>query len=300
MQRKLFFVFLLLVVLALLVPNTLPAQSRDEREIRSLLDRFIQSANSTDEKLVQQDLADHSGSGGPFFLPFVSSLDSFSELEALVKQSRGQVTARSYEAISPINLHVDRNIAWAAYTWRATFTLKDGTQHGYTGRATAAFAREGKGWKFAHWHSSIVAPEPLTAAAREAEAERIIAVERNAWEAIKARQPEGLASYFADDASIFSEGSAYRMTGKANLVRGLAVDMESTELRAYQMLEPQVRILGDTALLTYYFTEEGSSAGKDFSNAGKISVVFVRRDGTWRALQEHRSTNRGEQASLAH
>ncbi len=74
------------------------------------------------------------------------------------------------------------------------------------------------------------------------------------------------------------------MTGKADLVRGLAVDMESTELRSYQMLEPQVRILGDTALLTYYFTEEGSSAG----------------DGTWRALQEHRSTNRGEQASLAH
>ena len=90
------------------------------------------------------------------------------------------------------------------------------------------------------------------------------------------------------------------MTGKANLVRGLAVDMESTELRSYQMLEPQVRVLGDTALLTYYFTEEGFSTGKEFSNAGKISVVFVRRDGTWRALQEHRSTNRGEQASLAH
>ncbi len=299
MQRKLFVFSLMFVAATLFVPNTVWAQNRDERDIRALLDRFIQSANSTDEKLAQQDLADHSGSGGPFFPPFVSSLDSFSDLEALVKQSRGQVSARSYEVTSPINLHVDKNLAWAAYTWRAAFTFKDGTQHSFVGRATATFDREGKAWKFAHWHSSIVAPEPPTVAVREAETQRVIEVEHRAWEAIKNRQPDALANYFADDASIFMEGSAYRMTGKANLVRGLTAESESTELRSYQMLEPQVHVLGDTALLTYYFTEEGIAAGKEFSNAGKISVVFVKRDGGWRALQEHRSTNRGEQASLS-
>ena len=299
MQRKLFVFSLVFVAATLFVPNTVRAQSRDERDIRALLDRFIQSANSTDERLAQQSLADQSSSGGPFFPPFVISLGSFSDVESLVKQSRGQVTARSYEATSPINLHVDKNLAWAAYTWRAAFTFKDGTQHSYTGRATVTFVREGKAWKFAHWHSSIVAPQPLTAAAREAEAQTVIEVERNAWEAIKNKQPEALANYFADDASIFIEGSAYRMTGKANLVRGLIAHIESTALRSYQMLEPQVHVLGDTAVLTYYFTEEGISDGKEFSNAGKISMVFVKRDGTWRALQEHRSTNRGEQTSLS-
>lgn len=299
MQCKLFVLSPVLVAVTLFVPNAVRAQSRDERDIRALLDRFTRSANSTDQKLAQQDLADHSSSGGPFFPPFVSSLGSFSDLDAFLKQSREQVIARSYEATSPINLHVDRNLAWAAYTWRASFTFKDGTQHSYIGRATATLVREGKAWKFVHWHSSIVAPEPLTAATREAEAQKVIEVERKAWEAIKNRQPDALANYFADDASIFIEGSAYRMTGKADLVRALTTHTESTELRSYQMLEPQVYVLGDTALLTYYFTEEGISAGKEFTNAGKISMVFVKRDGTWRALHEHRSTNRGDQTSLS-
>ena len=221
-----------------------------------------------------------------------SSIESLADLEAMVKQSQGQVVSRRYEATSPIAIHVDKNLGWTAYTWRVAFTFKDGTQHSYTGRATATFVREGKYWRFAHWHNSMVAPPPLTAAAHDAEAQKIIQVERNAWEGIKNKQPAALANYFTDDASIFIEGSAYRLSGKANLLRGLASFIESTDLRAYQMLEPQVQILGDTALLTYYFTESGVASGKEFSAAGKISMVFVKQDGAWRALHEHRSVNR--------
>ena len=271
---------------------TAQAQSREEREVRALLDRAIAAGNSTDEKVLQQNLAEHSRAGGPFFPPFATALAGFPDVQAMVKQSLGQVTKRSYAPTGAITVRVDKNLAWATYPWRASISFKDGTQRSYEGRATITFVREGKAWKFAHWHSSLVAPAPLTVAARDAEAQRIIETERAAWEAIKNKQPPALADYFTEDASIFMDSSAYRMSGKTNLLGGLTAYIENTETRSYQMLEPQVQLLGDTALLTYYFTHTGTSSGKDFSTAGKISVVFVKQGGAWRALHEHLSVNR--------
>ncbi len=283
---------LLLFAAHLFVLSQAQAQSREESEVRSLLDRSIRAANSKDDKLLRQNLAEHSASGGPYFPPFAMSLASTAEVEAMVNQNQGQVTSRSYEATSPITVRADKNLAWAAYAWRAAFTYKDGTSHSYVGRSTATFVREGKNWRFAHWHNSIVAPPPLTAAVRDAETQKVIETERDAWEAVKNRQPASLADYFADDVTVFVEGSAYRLSGKANVQRSVAALIENTELRSYEMLEPQVALLGDTALLTYYFTESGVAGGKEFSSAGKITKVLAKRDGAWRVLHEHRSVNR--------
>ena len=283
-----------MTILAVLGLAALPAgaQSREEREVRALLDRVIQATNSTDEKAALLVLDDLSRAGGPYVHPFAQVLRTNADVEANVKQRVAQVASIRYAATSPISVRVDKNLAWANYQWHAELKLKDGTQHSADGRATFAFVREGKGWKIAHWHSSIAAPAPLTSAARDAEAQKIIETERNAWEALKARKPEALADYFAEGASIFVEDSAYRLSGKANLDRALASFLQTTELRSYQMLDPQVQVLGDTAVLTYYFTESGAAAGKEFSSAGKITMVFVKQGGTWRALHEHRSVNR--------
>lgn len=295
MRRALYVLYFSMALGTLLCTRALEpaqAQSRDEREIRALLDRAFAAGNTLDERVWRQNLADHSPSGGPFFPPFAASLGSLRDVEALVTQHQGQLSAHSYAATSPMTLRVDKNLAWGAYTWRAELSFKDGTRSSLEGRATVSFVREGKNWKFAHWHSSLTALPPFTSSARDAEAQKVIEVERNAWEAIKAKQPAKLADYFAEDASIFIEGQAYRIRGKANLLRGLTAFIESTDLRSYQMLEPQVQVLGDTALLTYYFTESGASGGKEVTSAGKISMLFVKQGGAWRALHEHRSVNR--------
>ena len=44
-------------------------------------------------------------------------------------------------------------------------------------------------------------------------------------------------------------------------------------------------------MLTYYFTESGFAGGKEFKRSGKASVVFIKEDGAWRAIHEHRSAN---------
>lgn len=288
MRRLPLFLFLLTLVVGIVSAQ---AQSRAERDVRALLDRAIAAANSTDEKLDQQNLADHSRAGGPFF-NLSSHPTSVTELEAMARQNQGLMATRKYSASAPITLRVDKNVAWAAFPFHFEGTLRDGTRLKLDGRATMTFGREGKAWKITHWHSSLPAPPPLTASARDAEAQKLIEIERNAWEAIRAKQPAAFADYFAEEASFLSEGSAYRMSGKANLMRALTSLIESTELRSYQILEPRVELLGDTALLTYYFTESGVYGGKEFSTAGKVSMVFVKQGGVWRALHEHRSVNR--------
>lgn len=286
-----FFPVVVLILLAA-VPRPAGAQSREEREVRALLDRAIQAANSVDEKVWRQSLAEYSASGGPFYPLFAASLGSVSELEKLIGQNLAQLRARRYTATSPITVRAEKNLAWATYTWHSTYDFKDGTRTEAGGRATVTFWREGKNWKIAHWHSSVPAPPPLTKAAMDAEAQQVVEVERNAWEALKEKQMAALADYFAEDFSMFEESQAYRVQGKAEGLRGLESWLQQTTLRSYQMLEPKVQVVGDTALLTYYFTEAGTSGGKEFSNAGKISMVFVKRDGAWRALHEHRSINR--------
>jgi ketosteroid isomerase-like protein len=281
------------MVAIVLISNVgaLKGQSRDEKAVRAIIDRLVQANNSVDEKVARQVLADLDGNGGPFFLPFTAAVDSASGLEPMVTQLLSQLSARTFSITGPLAVHVDKNLGWAAFSWRAEFTFKDGTHDSLEGRTTAAFSRDGKVWKVSHWHSSMPGSFPLTKTALDAEAQAIIQVERNAWDAVKNKQLDKMEDYFADDSSMFVADQAYRVSGKPQIMSNLKGWLSSSDLRSYQLLDPQVRVFGNTALLTYYFSEAGVSGGKDFSEAGKFSVVFVKRDGKWRAVHEHESTN---------
>lgn len=292
MRRWVFVVTVLLLSTPTTGVNGAFAQSRDEQAIRAVIDRVVKANNSVDVNVVKQMWGEYSSAGGPYYSPFGAPLASVSEMEKFWSQLLPQVSARTFATTSPANIRVDKNLAWANYTWRGEVIFKDGTRRSLEGRSTLTFAREGKGWKIVHAHSSLPAPTPMTDAAREAEVEQILQTERNAWEAIKNKQAAALGDYFTDDASIFEEGQAYRVSGKAQILSGLQAWLQQAELRSYQMLDPQVQALGNTALLTYYFTDSGVSGGKEFSTAGKISIVFVKQGNAWRAVHEHRSVNR--------
>jgi ketosteroid isomerase-like protein len=280
-------VFLTLLFLA----PSLFAQSKEERAVRALIDRLVAAHNSIDPAIVRQVMAEHGPAAGPFFPPFAPRVDSVAELETQALQLLSILGSRSFATTSPVTVHVDRKNAWSSFTWHAELTFKDGTRRTYEGRSTWVFAQDGKNWKLKHWHSSLPATPPLTAAALKTTEESILAGERAAWEARKSGQTSALENYFAENASYFDDSQAYRVRGKQEVLRGWAGLATETRLRSWHMLDPRVQVLGDTALLTYYFTESGIAAGKEFNKAGKISVIFVRENGSWRALHYHRSVN---------
>ncbi|HUU14476.1 MAG TPA: nuclear transport factor 2 family protein [Terriglobia bacterium] len=286
MRRMLFRLFL---IAPLVFAGMARAQSRDERDIRAVIDRAIQASSSVDAKVVQQSFGDYSAGAGPFFPPFTASLNSVADVESATTQTLGQLSARAVTPTGPINIKVDKNLAWAEFPWKYDLTFKDGTRRSYEGRSTVTFTRERKNWKIAHWHHSVPAPLPLTGSALQAEADAILNIERDAWEAAKNKNLDALSDYFAEDASMFGEGQAYRVRGKADLMRAMEAWISQRDLLSYQMLDPQVQVVGNTALLTYYFSVTGTSGGKNFTRSGKISMVYVKQDGKWRVLHEHSS-----------
>jgi ketosteroid isomerase-like protein len=279
------------VFVPLLAGQSTWGQSNEEKAIRALIDRNTAANNSVDEKVVKQAMADLGASAGPFFPPFTQSVGSAAELDPLVTRILATASARSFTITGPVTLRVDKNLGWAVYTWRTDVTFKDGTKHSYDGRTTAAFTREGKNWKYAHWHSSLVAPFPATGKELEAEGQAIIKIERDAWEAYKNKQLDAFNDYYAENASAFSDDQAYRVRGRADILREMEAAFKQGDVLSYQILDPQVQVFGDTALLTYYFTESGMRDAKSYSRAGKITMLFVKQDGKWRALHEHIAQN---------
>lgn len=267
------------------------AQSRDERDVRAVLDRVFQTFNSVDEKVAKQVFAEFSATAGPIYPPFLPTASSTAELERHLSEVLAQASARKFQVTSGPNIRVERNLAWAAFTWRSDMTMKDGSQGSYDGRTTLAFRKEGRNWRITHVHSSLPARMPPTASALKQEGQAVIQVERAAWEALKNKDLNALSDYFTENSSLFSQGQAYRTSGRTDLLRGLENWINQGELRSYQMLDPQVEVVGDTAVLTYYFTAVEVRGGKDYNRAGKVSLVFVKQGRKWRVLHEHVSTN---------
>ncbi len=292
MRRLMFVIVLAAIAVPLLPVPPACAQSREERDIRALVDRTIQSVSTVDPAVARKIMTEYGSDAGPFFPPFAASLNSVADVESDLVQTLGRLSARTLTPTGPVKIKVERNMGWATFPWKADVTFKDGTRRSFDGRATMTVVREGRNWKIAHWHLSLPAPPPLTGSALQAEGEAVVKIERDAWEAAKSKNLEAFNEYWADDASVFSEGQAYRLTGKADVMRDMEAWFKQVDLQSYQMLDPQVQVLGETALLTYYFTETGLRDGRSFSTAGKISMVFTKQDGKWRALHEHISTNR--------
>lgn len=291
MRRGFLFAVSMAFVVSLLPARPAQAQSKEESAIRALIERTIQVNNSVDAKVVQQAMADLGQNAGPFYPPFTASASSPADLVPLVGRILAAVSARSFSATGPITVRVEKDQGWAAYTWRAEVTFKDGARQSFDGRTTAAFVRDGKNWKYAHWHSSLVAPYPLSGKELEAEGQAILKIERDAWEAYKNKQIDAFNDYYAENASAFSDTQAYRVRGRADILREMEAGFKQGDVLSYQILDPQVQVLGDAALLTYYYTETGVRDGKSYNNAGKISVVFVKQGGKWRALHEHIAQN---------
>jgi ketosteroid isomerase-like protein len=291
MRRFVYFTLLAALALPILAARPAWAQSKEEQAIRALIDRTIQANNSVDEKVIRQAMTDLGTGTGPFYPIFTQSAASVADLEPLMTRTLAALSSRQFTVTGPIQIKAEKKLGWANYTWHVDATLRDGTKRSLDGRTTAAFALEGKNWKYVHTHSSVAAAFPLSGKELEAEGQAIIQIERNAWEAYKNKKIEAFNDYYADDASAFSDEQAYRVRGKADILRGMEASMKQSDLLAYQILDPQVQVLGDTALLTYYYSESEMKDGKSSENAGKVSMVFVRQGGKWRALHEHIATN---------
>ena len=267
------------------------AQGQDERAIRGIVDQYVRSMSSVDPTVSNRIFNQVVPFSGPFYPAFVQRAGSPDEVRRSLARVMRNVSVRRMEKNGEVTVRVDRRMGWADFGWRWYLTFRDGSKQSLRGRTTLIFSKDRKDWRIVHSHSSLPGVLPPSGAEKEAAKNRIVRIEQDAWDALKESRTEAFSGYFAKDVSLFEDGQAYRTRGKAEAMRAVQAFLDGGEIHSWQMLDPQVQVIGETAVLTYYFSQSGSAHGRDFHLSGKESVIFVKENGDWRVVHKHRSSN---------
>ena len=129
---------------------------------------------------------------------------------------------------------------------------------------------------------------PQAVAAQSAEDEiRQTLVEM--WDAIEHGDVQRYATFIHDDFTSFGETDTYLNEGKQKELQGVASwTARSADIRT-NMHQPHVTIRGETAWITYYWTDEAESrlTGERETSRGKSTRVFVREGWRWLCIHGH-------------
>ncbi len=288
------FTFLNVTLMLFLVSTpALLAESKDERAIRILMDRYKQAANSTDSAFVKRLLSEISPAGGPFYTPFGNVLKSVTDFKDQIEHDLQPLASRRFSIETPFAIQIDGKMAWTSFNWRMDTVHRDGGQHSLKGRDTLVFAKEGKNWKLRHLHSSLPAHVPPNQASIQVDAKVILDQEHALWSALRDQKMEAVEINLDENYSTLQDGQAYRIQGKSTYLSSAKDWVSQNELKRFQLLDPKLEIHGDTALLTYYYTSSGVSNNGPFSDSGKATSVYVQKEGKWLALHHHNTLNEG-------
>lgn len=109
------------------------------------------------------------------------------------------------------------------------------------------------------------------------------------WAAIEAGDLEQYETYIHDDFTSFGETETYLKEGKRLELLGVeGWTSRYADIRT-EMHHPEVTVRGDTAWITYYWTDESinRSTGARETTRGKSTRIFVREDGRWLCIHGH-------------
>ena len=130
------------------------------------------------------------------------------------------------------------------------------------------------------------APAASTAPASDQNAEQqVIQVVKDWIDAVPKRDAERIGQLLADDFVAILPNGLKR--SKADYLEELRSGKYAVE--SISVDETQARVLGDTAIVTYYQSEKSQTAGVDSSGGSAWTDVLARRDGRWQIIAEHGS-----------
>lgn len=137
---------------------------------------------------------------------------------------------------------------------------------------------------------AVLVMGPTTAAAQST-ADRDVAAIKTAlvamWDAIEKGDVDRYATYVHPDFTAFGENDTYLAEGKDTEVRNYRAYLQRASGVHTDMHQPTVVVRGDTAWITYYWTDAGTLDGKRFTSRGKSTRIFVREGGRWLCILGH-------------
>jgi len=107
------------------------------------------------------------------------------------------------------------------------------------------------------------------------------------WNAIEKGDIERYASYIHQDFTQFGEYDSVLRSGKTSEIKGIKDWIESSTAIHTEMHEPNITINGNTAFITYYWSDSGITDGKPFATRGKSTRIFVKENNKWLCIHGH-------------
>lgn len=123
---------------------------------------------------------------------------------------------------------------------------------------------------------------------------QIVMLERAALDRWGRGDPDGFLELYAADVTYFDPVTATRIDGQQAMVDYYRPWAGQIAIARYEMLNPQVVIEGDMALLTYNLVNYGQDAegAETVGSRWNSTTVYRRRSGIWKAIHSHWSFTR--------
>ena len=132
----------------------------------------------------------------------------------------------------------------------------------------------------------LTVPARVTAQGRDEAAIESALVDM--WAALETGDLERYAAHLHPDFTSFGETDPYLNEGKAYAMRSVADWVQRVPGVHTEMHQPRVTVRGDTAWITYYWTDAGvARSGERQTSAGKSTRIFVKEDGRWLCIHGH-------------
>lgn len=137
---------------------------------------------------------------------------------------------------------------------------------------------------------AALAVTPMVAAGQPAESKDVADIRAALvamWDAIEKGDVDRYATYVHPNFTSFGENDTYLTEGKDAEVRNYRSYLQRATGVHTDMHQPVITVRGDTAWITYYWTDSGTIEGKRFTSRGKSTRIFVREGGRWLCIHGH-------------
>lgn len=124
-------------------------------------------------------------------------------------------------------------------------------------------------------------------AQQQSEEAAIIGAIEEMWRAVEEQDLERYLSYIHDDYSVFGESDVYLHEGKDKEARDYRDFLSRAKVLRTFMHQPKVSVRGDTAWISYYWSDAGIINDKRYTSRGKSTRIFVKEQGQWLCIHSH-------------
>ena len=123
----------------------------------------------------------------------------------------------------------------------------------------------------------------------ESEANVIIALERHALDRWGQGDPAGFLELYGDEISYFDPATGARLDGHQTMAEYYRPWTGAIHIARYDMVNPQVVVGEDMALLTYNLVnyDRDDTGVESVGSRWNSTTVFRRENGAWRSIHSH-------------